>query len=264
MAKGKAGRPKKTAAEREQIFLSPAQLPALSDRKEFANFWHLSEKYKQFVLHYCAGPFRGNARACAKASGYSMGGTSGCNANRLRHHPKIEAAIREIMTVAGLTPQYVTEKLMQHVQGADMADIEPYMSGAKTLQELRDEGVNTAAIIKMQYSTDERGGITRRAEMSNPVQVLRLAMDNLGMVKQHHVVEKHVTLDFSNMPPERLYRIAHATRRTAGEIDAPTDAEFTLNPSAGDGRDAVAADAGDGGCGVRGDAVAGEVGVGEA
>jgi hypothetical protein len=258
-----AGKQKRSKTGRE-VYLTPAMLPALSDRKMFANFWSLAPKQMQFVLHFTAGAFRGNMTASYHAAGYRAAGRSanGC-ASILRHNPKVAAAIKELMSAAGLTPDFISEKILQQTAGVDAADIQPFLDGDKTLAELRDDGVNTAALDEVQITHDAKGNIIRRAKAANPIQLLRLAADVAGMVRQQKTVTHLHRLDLANCSPEQLKRIAHATRPIAGELNAARDAEFSLVP-AGDDRQRAGVDAGgDDGHREDGDAVAGAVGVGQ-
>ena len=226
----------KSKSTEGQLTLTPAILPELKERKSYPLFWALRDKQQQFVLHYCRGPHRGVTTACYKAAGYKMGKYPGQAAYHLRHTASIEAAIQEIKHSAGLSPDFIVEKILEQTNAPDMADLEPFFNGEKSLDQLRNEGVNTAALQKVQISTDGKGNVTRRAEIANRAQMLRLGADATGMIKQRREVEHKLTLDFANMTPDQVWRVAHAARPVAA-IEAPRDAEFTVD---GDDRRGIA------------------------
>lgn len=75
--------------------------------------------------------------------------------NSLAQRDLIEAQIRRIARDkrAPVTKRAAAERLLRTMESGDLADLEPYLDGSKTLEELRKSGVNTEVVKKAKART---------------------------------------------------------------------------------------------------------------
>ena len=220
----------------KRIKVVPVLLDAvanLQSRKAFPRFWACNKQQRAFVFHYTIGPTRGNANASARAAGYSVkyGGGNGSGGGwQVQRSAKVQLAIGELINVSPIDPAYVAEKIQEQLAGVDVADLEAYQDGTKTLTQLRAEGVNTAALLKAVVTVDKSGDMRRTVERVNPMSVLRLAADVAGMIKQQRTVEHTHRFEvfLANATEEQKRRIAHATRQIELE-PTPIDVQYQLS-----------------------------------
>ena len=213
-------------------YWKPEHLPvALADKEQFPSFWKLSLKQRQFVLNFLIGPTRFNATKSAQAAGYA--GRTHVAAYMLRHRPCVDAAIRELTAVMGLTPDFIKTRLGEIAAGVDMADMEDYIQGKASLGDLREKGVNTLALRRIQKTVEKDGTEHVVVEARDPIPALREAAKIAGLVKDSH--EFNVNLNFGGMSVDELKRYEHAIaaaeeKRKATEIGYAIGTAGALNP----------------------------------
>jgi len=189
---------------------NPATLPALSDRKTYPAFWACSFQQQQYVLAYTCGPTRFNQVQSYRVAGYKSRKRAYLCAGKVHHHPKVQGAIAELLRLGGITEAFVSEKLGQQLAGADLADFQPFVQGKKNLTELRDQGVNTAALAKARVTVEKDGSEHRAVQLRDPIPGLKTAANILGLTRHDENVNVNVAFDFTRMNPDELRRLNHA------------------------------------------------------
>jgi len=214
------------------VWKPAVHMPVLAQkRKEFPAFWSLSLKQQAFVMNYVGGPTRFNATQSYISAGYAGGKYAASNAWVLKRIPKVATAIQELMTISGLTEDWIKTRVGEIAAGVDIADVESYVKGEKTLCELRNDGVNTLAISKARVTKEKDGSEHRAVEMHDPLPALREAARLAGIGGERSRVDVNITMDFKGYGPEELKRLEHAI---SGQLDGDIrDAEFTIGGVAG-------------------------------
>lgn len=234
-------------------------LRALTDERNSA-YSALSPLYRQFLdtLLNDVGSRFNVSSAYLQTIGVSATG----NARRSIHRKaanvlrEIQPALEEQLEARiGFTPTFVKMRLGTIAQGVDLADIEPYINGdinedtkePWTLNDLRDAGVNTAALRKIKPTKD---GI--EVEVADSMPALREFSRILGMgadVTMDINVRAMVFGDLTGLSNEELRMLHHAARNTDDDgngngnggggkvIDVPADKIGSEDPgdSLGDG-----------------------------
>ncbi len=180
---------------------------------------NLTEKQRQFVLHYLE---HFNSARAAREAGYSEKSDYSIGSENLRK-PEIAQAISEELEKRGITPERVKCVIAEMAFSGDMAEFEPWLTGKKTLAELKADGVNTALLHSI-GQTDKGRSLKTYSRLDAAKELDRV----LGIVTEHRKVEVTGGVDLSKMSQEELERQAHA----AG-LKEPTDGN-----AGGRGRDA--------------------------
>jgi uncharacterized membrane-anchored protein len=157
----------------------------------------------------------------------TIGASAKGNARRSIHRKaakilqEVQPALEEQLEARiGLTPAFVKMRIGTIAQGVDLADIEPYINGSTneetgkpwTLNDLRDAGVNTAALRKIKPTKD---GV--EVEVADPMPALREIARVLGMgadVTMDINVRAMVFGDLTGLSDEALRMLHHAARKT--------------------------------------------------
>ena len=207
-------------------------MPVLMDKKkDFPAFWSLNLRQQTFVMNYVGGPTRFNATQSYIAAGYtSRGRLASHTACLLKANPKVAAAIHELMSIAGLTEDWIKARVGELAAGVDIADVEPYVQGTKSLVDLRNEGVNTLAIAKARVMRDRDGHEQRAVELHDPMPALREAARLVGLGGSQNRLDVNVSVDFKGMGTEELKRLERAISGQLGDI---REAEYSLGGPAG-------------------------------
>lgn len=185
----------------------PAQAP-VGERPSALD--RLTDKQKVFVVEYMKDL---NASRAARAAGYSAASAGAIGSENLRK-PDIAAAVSEQLKTCGVSPERICLRLASIVFGRDLADFEAYLTGRKSLVELRQEGVDTSMVRKaVSRTTRQAGGMerTRRElELLDPLAAVRELNRVLGIVSEKRSVDIGGSLDLSGLSDEELRRLAHA------------------------------------------------------
>ena len=162
----------------------------------------LTGKQQAFIAAYLSNGF--NATKAAIEAGYGKAGAhvEGC---RMLRNPKIARVIAEAFRDKGIAPETVQILLSSVAFDADLSDFEPYLSGRKTLEQLRADGVDTRAVKSA--TTGPRG---RRIELHDRLAALKELGRILGLVTSKHEITSKTTRepDLENMTREQLERLA--------------------------------------------------------
>jgi len=219
------------SAESAIVWRAEDHIPVLAQkRKEFPAFWSLNLRQQCFVINYVGGPTRFNATQSYRAAGYADTKQIGGCAFALKRRPHVAAAIQELMTVSGLTEDWIKTRVGEIAAGLDIADMEPYVNGEKSLQDLRNDGVNTLAIAKTRVTRERDGSQHRSVEMHDPLPALREAARLAGIGGERSRVDVNITMDFKGYGTEELKRLEHAI---SGQLSDIREAEYTLGGVAG-------------------------------
>ena len=174
-------------------------------RDRYGPAWdRLSPRLRVFVRHFVTA---WNASQAARAAGYR-----GANAAQIGYAMRHRQSVREALTFytvrSGITPEAVTEEIAAMAWGPSVVDIEPWLVGGRTLQDLANEGVNVRAIQSAKVSADG----TRELRLVDRLKALGMLATYLGMdqVTHHHDTEG-MGPDLANASDEELARYAHAT-----------------------------------------------------
>ena len=169
----------------------------------------LSTRHKAFVAAYLAGADRFNAAKSYINAGYRSRHPKTC-AHALLQREDIQAAIAEQMTEGGLTPAWIRQRIAEMSRGVDIADLEPYLLGHKTLQQLRDEGVDTSQVkyVNRTETRDGRSGYV--IQTIDPSRALAAAIRVLGMALARRELVLSESFDLSRLGADELRRLKHA------------------------------------------------------
>jgi len=178
----------------------------------------LGDKQRAFVTAYMAGGF--NATAAAIAAGYSKTSAHTIGWENLRK-PEIARALALHLAARGITPEAVQCRLAQIAWSADLADFEPFLTGEKTLSDLREAGVDTTLVSQARV-TKSRAGETRTihladslAALNSLARVMGLVTDRMDLTTRGEAISPGKTL--SNMSPtEREAAIAELENMQGG------------------------------------------------
>jgi phage terminase small subunit len=145
-------------------------------------FQALTTKRQLFVLKYLEGY---NATKAYLEAGYRPVAARSC-ASRLLTNANIQAAIREMHEAHGVGAEPVRMAVAKIALGSDISDFEEYLSGEKTLSQLRDEGADTSLIHRAVETTrelvDGRKTTRREIRMYDRLTALGLLVRVLGLV----------------------------------------------------------------------------------
>lgn len=144
----------------------------------------LTGKQRAFVLSYLDNGF--NAHQAALAAGYSAK-TARRTASENLSKPDIRAAIEVLLDAKGLTPEKIKVRMAEIAFSGDLADFEPFLSGDKSLAELKAAGVPTHLLRSARVSPTAHG-VTRSIELCDPQRALDMLAKILGMVTDRAVV----------------------------------------------------------------------------
>jgi len=174
-----------------------------------------------------------NGRSAYLAAGYRPVAAD-AGASRLLRNVKVQKAIREEFEVRGITREAVTMSVAKIGLGSDIADFEGFLSGQKTLGDLRAMGVETALV---QAATEKRVElldkkkkvvgevITRRLTMYNRLTALALLARVMGIMSERRVHSGKIdtgpaaVLDLKDKSDEELKRIACAVEPVGAAPD---------------------------------------------
>ena len=132
--------------------------------------------------------------------------------HKLLKHPKVQAALSEVMCHLGMTPEWIKSLIMEIAAGADMADFEPYLKGEKTLEELRRDGVNTRLVRKARRTAEKDGSEHFNLVLADPMPALKELVRILGLITEKHEHTIKGGLGLEKMSDDELRRLAHAMR----------------------------------------------------
>ena len=104
---------------------------------------NLSDKQRAFVLHYLDNGF--NATRAALSAGYAKTSARQTASENLTK-PDIRAAVDDLLEKRGLTPKKVLAAVAQIAFGGDVAELEDFLKGTSSLQDLRTDGFDTKLI----------------------------------------------------------------------------------------------------------------------
>ena len=167
-----------------------------------ANRDGLTTKQRVFVAEYLANGF--NATRAAIAAGYSKESARSIACESLTK-PNVAAAIAQGLEDHGITADGLKVLLGEVAWDTDVADFEAWLVGEKTLEELRDEGVNTSLVKTARVSA--RGA--RTIELHDRMAAVRELARVLGLVtKKHEVTTASRMPDLSTLSNEELERRA--------------------------------------------------------
>ena len=112
----------------------------------------LTEKQRQFVLHYLQNGF--NATQAAISAGYSKDSARVIGCENLTK-PDIQDAIKEHIDRIGITPEKIKSAVAE-IAFADPADFDR-LSRQYSLAELREDGCNTRVVKKIKTRMEAEG-----------------------------------------------------------------------------------------------------------
>ena len=125
-------------------------------------FKKLNDADKMFVREYLE---HFNASRAARAAGYE-GEQPHREGYRRRIKATVDAAVKELLHIVGVTEERIIENMTAIVEDCDLGDFEPYLEDGKTLKMLRDEdGVNTRMVKAIRKRIDKDGNVTRHIEL---------------------------------------------------------------------------------------------------
>ena len=141
-------------------------------------------EHVSFVSHYSA---HGNiTNAYVSAYGTKHRATAARNGNKLLRRDDIREALRRLNV--NLLDK-LTERLKSIALGADASDFADYLSGAKTLEQLKDEGVDTR-LIKGFKRTETMAGVNRSIDLLSPLDAVDKLMKILGVANRTEITGK--------------------------------------------------------------------------
>ena len=134
-------------------------------------------------------------------------------------NPHVAAAVAELLEAEGITPDRIKIHLAAIFFGSDLADFSPYLTGEKTLDELRADGVNASLVKRARARAhdtsrkDEQTTTTiREIELHDRLAAVRELNRVLGIVSEKREIRGGMgLLDTKNISIEELKRLAHAT-----------------------------------------------------
>jgi len=193
-------------------------------------FFGLRQEEQQFVLHLITGHKRFNITAAYRAA-YEPDEDAArdrVSGYRLMQKSGVRQAVREVMGILGVGREWVMFQIARYAAGIDVADLEPYLTGDKTLKELRRAGVNTRAIKKARRTVEKDGSRHYLVEVTDPLPALHELVRVLGMATDQVDVKMTSEVDFGKLSEEELRRLEHATaarlvQKKAAEVGAGDD-----------------------------------------
>jgi hypothetical protein len=174
-------------------------------------FFKLPELHQQFVLHLCVGRRPGVISAAYRAAYEKDDREQVPQAYQLLRSSKVRAAVKEVMGVCGVSPEWVKFQLLRDAAGADIADFEPYLDGLTSLRKLRAKGVNTRAVKKARRTVEKDGSKHYLIELSDRMPALHELVRITGLATDQIDVKMSGGLDYSGMSEEELRKLEHAT-----------------------------------------------------
>ncbi len=181
----------------------------------------LPHKQRLFVAAYLENGF--NATKAAETAGYSKRSAATQGSRMLRNDNIIRALDMELKR-RGLTPEDC-HCLLKEIATADLADFEPYLSGDKTLTELRAEGINTSVVRSARI--DSKGN--RYLELCDTVSALDRVMRAIGMLNsagQKEATEINVIINIpQNDQSADVIDAGLLSAETSEPLSLPTAAE---------------------------------------
>lgn len=164
------------------------RLVSKASKSRTAHFDRLEMRQKAFVREYLK-DF--NATRSAIAAGYSRKTAYSIGWENLRK-PEIAAALRELIEIAGITPERITQEVAQMALGGDLADFDDYNRGA-SLTELRANGSPTWLLkkVKTRREFEGRGDdkveyVVSELELRDKLAALSLLARLRGIIGNEH------------------------------------------------------------------------------
>ena len=135
--------------------------------------------------------------------------------------PTTKAAIIYWMEEVGITPERIKATMAKVAFDCDAADFDPFVRGEKSLQELRDMGVDTS-LIKSVSVNPTKYGEARSLEFHDAMKAREFLARTLSMLqdtKNIKVSGEVRIIDMTKMSTEELERLAHATEQDAIDVE---------------------------------------------
>ena len=182
---------------------SASKHPALKD---------LTHKQRLFVLAYLE---HFNASKAARDAGYSKKCTGEIGYDNL-NKPQIRKAIAALLDSHGATPARLEQALSEMVFDNDVTLYADWISGKKSLEDIKAEGVNTKLLQEFGET-----GKSRKVKGYSRLDALDKLMRVRGMITDKKQIDLSggVNVDFKNMTEEQIKAMEQAT----GTDDADDD-----------------------------------------
>jgi hypothetical protein len=178
----------------------------------------LSPRRRLFVLRYVESF---NATRAVKAAGYSKKGAAASGSNLLRD-VKVAAAVDEQMEKRGLTPDRIKSELAKIAFDGDVTELEPWLSGKTSLDDLRIDGFNTKLIES--FSNEPESG-KRSVKMHSKLKAMELLVRVMGMITETRKLEGGENVGKNTGPAMQfVFHEAKAPQQKEGDDDEESDA----------------------------------------
>ena len=141
----------------------------------------LTDEQRVFVEAYLSrsGPVYLNGSAAARLIN-PLSTSPSQLAAQFKQAPAVQLLIQYHLAQHGLGRDRALGQLARWLYDTDVADYEPYLDGTVTLTELRDSGVDTAAVAEIVERRDKHGGVTRAVKLIPKLGLMNQLLRALG------------------------------------------------------------------------------------